>query len=167
MWGVGGGGEYLMMLPPLYIPPPLPSPEKLKCNLSIHLFSASKSNGHVINVTDNSVSTSTRSPGSDTSNAADTRLCCCSLDVRKYEVDECFTFQCNCCTCLKLTTCHVIWLCIRYNVKQLVEHKLFEWFIVFLIAASSIALVSQNCNNKVYAYFFLVVIERFSVECRK
>lgn len=105
---------------------------------------ASKSNGHVINVTDNSVSTCTRSPGSDTSNAADTRLCCCSLDVRKYEVDECFTFQCNCCTCLKLTTCHVIWLCIRYNVKQLVEHKLFEWFIVFLIAASSIALAFED-----------------------
>ena len=71
------------------------------------------------------------------------RVCCCSLNIREYEVDSCFPTIHGCCTKFDETTCHVIWIWIRYKVKCFVEHKYFEWFIVFLIAASSIALVSE------------------------
>lgn len=71
------------------------------------------------------------------------RVCCCSLNIREYEVDSCFPTIHGCCKKFDETTCHVIWIWIRYKVKCFVEHKYFEWFIVFLIAASSIALVSE------------------------
>ena len=76
-----------------------------------------------------------------------TRVCCCSLNVREYEVDDCFPSHCGCCARFDDTRCHVIWLCIRHKVKCLVEHRWFEWFIVFLIAASSIALVSIDLEG--------------------
>lgn len=61
--------------------------------------------------------------------------------VNIHYVEPCFPSGCRVC-CSNNT--NPVWTRMRYNVKVLVEHKYFEWFIVFLIAASSIALVSKN-----------------------
>lgn len=97
------------------------------------------SNGHA----DTVGSTSRKASRVDSPPDSPKRLCCCSLNIREYEVDNCFPTHHSCCTRFEDTTCHVIWMCVRHKVKCLVEHKYFEWFIVFLIAASSIALVSE------------------------
>ena len=102
-------------------------------------FSFLVSNGH----TDTTESTSRRASRVDSPPDTPKTVCCCSLNTQEYEVDNCFPTQRCCCSRFEDTTCHVIWMCVRHNVKCLVEHKYFEWFIVFLIAASSIALVSE------------------------
>ena len=106
-------------------------------------FSFLVSNGH----TDREESTSRRTSKEDCPPDSPKPICCCFLNTREYEVDSCFPTQCRSCSRFEDTTCHVIWVCVRHKVKCLVEHKYFEWFIVFLIAASSIALVSDFSLN--------------------
>lgn len=101
-------------------------------------FSFLVSSGH----TDTVGSISRRASQVDCPPDSPKTVCCCSLNTREYEVDNCFPTQRSCCSRFEDTTCHVIWICVRHKVKCFVEHKYFEWFIVFLIAASSIALVS-------------------------
>ena len=75
-------------------------------------------------------------------------VCCCILDVNKYKVASCLHVSCQplCCRSQDFSSTRpsvvcAFWLCVRYKIKCLVEHRYFEWLVLFLIAASSIALV--------------------------
>ena len=105
-------------------------------------FPVSTSNGHAV-----TNETSSEKPNQGpTSRDTSTRVCCCSLNIWEYEVNDCFPSQFGCCARFENTSCHMIWTYVRYKVRCLVEHKYFEWCIVLLIAASSIALVSHTTN---------------------
>lgn len=114
-------------------------------------FSHLVSNSHA----DSIGSTSRKASREDGLPDSSKTVCCCSLNVREYEIDNCFPTQRSCCSRFEDTTCHVIWLCVRHKVNRIVEHKYFEWFIVFLIAASSIALVSRFFQDN----FWIITIK--------
>ncbi|XP_048586351.1 sodium channel protein 1 brain isoform X2 [Nematostella vectensis] len=72
-------------------------------------------------------------------------VCCCVIDPTDYPVEPCFpTSWCVCrLACMDSGFC-AVWKVMRYKVRRLVEHKVFEGIILFLIAASSISLAFED-----------------------
>lgn len=65
--------------------------------------------------------------------------------VQHAEVKDCFPECClspltSCAVC-KNTSCNG-WLMFRWRTRMLVEHRYFEWFILFTVLVSSLVLVS-------------------------
>ncbi|PFX17439.1 Sodium channel protein type 4 subunit alpha B [Stylophora pistillata] len=67
--------------------------------------------------------------------------------VQPAEVDECFPEFCmsplTSCACCKKITCNN-WLLFRWRTRTLVEHRYFEWFILFTVLISSLVLVFED-----------------------
>ncbi|KAK3751457.1 hypothetical protein QZH41_000743 [Actinostola sp. cb2023] len=85
-------------------------------------------------------------PG-DTNTPVTSKTCCCIINEEDYKVDPCLPPFCLCCVrCENNCSACPLWLVIRYKVKVMVGHKYFEWFIVLLIAASSITLAFEDVN---------------------
>ena len=62
------------------------------------------------------------------------------------EVEDCFPECCvsllTSCACCKTFRCDW-WLKFRWRTRMLVEHRYFEWFILFTVLLSSFVLVSD------------------------
>ena len=68
--------------------------------------------------------------------------------VQNAEVNDCFPECCvspltSCAVC-KNTSCNN-WLLFRWRTRTLVEHRYFEWFILFTVLISSLVLVRSCC----------------------
>ncbi|RMX46589.1 hypothetical protein pdam_00019719 [Pocillopora damicornis] len=67
--------------------------------------------------------------------------------VQPAEVDDCFPEFCmsplTSCACCKNITCNN-WLLFRWRTRTLVEHRYFEWFILFTVLISSLVLVFED-----------------------
>ena len=64
---------------------------------------------------------------------------------KKYivEVDDCLP---ECCMFSMSSRLHFRWLKFRCSIRCLVEHKYFEWFILFTVMFSSFVLVRKNTS---------------------
>ena len=70
-----------------------------------------------------------------------------SGDPAMTEVQECCPCwmkrcTCNCTAMWKESSGYRVWRSMRHKIKQLVEHRYFEWAILLIIGASSVTLVS-------------------------
>lgn len=86
-------------------------------------------------------------------------MCCISVNInpgsrqiqdlsQAAEVEDCFPECCvsplTSCACCKTFRCDR-WLKFRWRTRMLVEHRYFEWFILFTVLLSSFVLVSDLC----------------------
>ena len=66
---------------------------------------------------------------------------------RNAEVEDCYPECCvaplTSCACCKNIRCGS-WLLFRWRTRMLVEHRYFEWFILFTVLISSLVLVSHS-----------------------
>ena len=84
-------------------------------------------------------------------------MCCISVNInpgsrqiqdlsQAAEVEDCFPECCvsplTSCACCKTFRCDR-WLQFRWRTRMLVEHRYFEWFILFTVLISSLVLVSD------------------------
>ena len=84
-------------------------------------------------------------------------MCCISVNInlgsrqmqdlsQAAEVEDCFpeccVFPLTSCACCKTFRCDR-WLKFRWRTRMLVEHRYFEWFILFTVLLSSFVLVSD------------------------
>lgn len=83
---------------------------------------------------------------------------------KKYivEVDDCLP---ECCMFSMSSRLHFRWLKFRCSIRCLVEHKYFEWFILFTVMFSSFVLVRKN-TSVIWA-LNINLIERVIFICRR